>query len=61
LPLRKEHGDLICATSEDRLVEAIGLLQSVQIFLSFKFVLAEPRVLEQLVMSRYALQTTNPG
>jgi hypothetical protein len=60
LPLRLERGDLICATAEDHVAQAVGVLQSVQLFLPFRLVLTDLETLEQQIIERYALESTHP-
>lgn len=55
LPLRKEAGELICATTQETLASAIALLQ--QTYQGpFRFVLAPLRPMEQFIAERYGYE-----
>ena len=55
LPLRVEKGELICATTEETLGDAIALVQRV-VMMPVVFVLANIRPLEQFIAERYAYE-----
>lgn len=55
LPLRTEAGELVCATTEETLPEAISLMQQ-EAYCNVRFVITEIRPLEDFIAERYAYE-----